>query len=243
MKVFRIFTSIDGEVNHVAQGIPSTFIRLAGCNLACNYCDIPEVRDPKAGIEMTPQAIVTKVAEIGCRKITITGGEPLMHKDIGVLLYLLWRDFPYKPGKPVQITVETNGSIFMRSPEMIEDLAQLTTQIPPFFPDSFGIHYVVDWKLPGSGIDESRMCVENFPRLSERDWVKFVITGRGDYEYARERILPFLRAIGCRARMAMSPVMLDDSAILGQSLAQWILTDKLWDVTLNCQIHKFLHLE
>ena len=77
MKVIEIFSSIDGE--GITAGYPAVFIRLAGCNLRCSYCDTQYSYD--GGKEMCPEEIVDKVMSFGIRRVTVTGGEPLIHKE------------------------------------------------------------------------------------------------------------------------------------------------------------------
>ena len=84
MKVNEIFSSIDGE--GIRAGELATFIRLAGCNLRCNYCDTKYALAQDSGKEMTVSEILEKVNEFNVKNITVTGGEPLIHKDIEKLI-------------------------------------------------------------------------------------------------------------------------------------------------------------
>ena len=103
MRVNEIFRSINGEVNSIGQGSFCTFIRLAGCSLRCSYCDTEYAQDPKSGREMSVEEIITEVKNLGCRNVTITGGEPLDQRlDLHYLLQKLWFS-------KHNIVVETNG--------------------------------------------------------------------------------------------------------------------------------------
>lgn len=221
LRIHSIFQSLDGEVNTWGQGIPSTFLRLQGCNLKCSYCDIPEAQDPGGGDEMTVEDVFQNIRTTGCPKITITGGEPLLQaKELHELLILLFKS-------SFSVSIETNGTF---SPKVL----QLG---PPLFPFGYNIHFVMDYKL--SSVIHPQgvfMYAENFQPLDSEDWVKFVIGSREDYEEAKDSI-KLLQGAGCQARIAFSPV---HETLPGKILADWILGDKLWNVTLNIQIQKFI---
>jgi len=154
MRIFSIFSSIEGEVSLFYQGGLTVFIRCAGCNLRCKYCDTKYALPMDSGEEMSVDEIVTKVGEFGISRVTITGGEPLLQKELFELTRALW-------GRGYKISVETNGSM---------DLI------------GHGVSgWVVDYKLPSSG-EMSEMITEVF--LRPIDFVKFVILDRDDYEVA-----------------------------------------------------------
>jgi len=179
MNVFSIFDSIDGEVNSCGQGHLTTFIRLAGCNLACVYCDTKYAQSSENSITMTPQAVFYEILSRRPFKVTITGGEPLMQREeLSELIELLRTE-------RIFATIETNGAYPI-----------------PKWP---GCSWVADWKLKGSGVSR-KMKIENFTELSYTDFVKFVISTKADYEQAKA-IRKQLREACCWARMAMSPIM------------------------------------
>lgn len=213
MRVHSHFLSIDGEVNKWGQGIPSVFLRLQKCNLKCSYCDIPEAQDPKVGQEMTVDEVVKIIRGYECKKITITGGEPLLQED--EIHILINRLFP----EGYHISIETNGTISTRRFRECRK------------PDP-NVCLVVDYKFGHYNPDA-------FEFLREFDWVKIVVGNREDFDGARN-ILELLRELGCKARFALSPI---HETLPGKELAQWILDAKMWDVTLNCQIHKWLDLK
>ena len=102
MKVVEIFKSIDGE--GIRAGYPATFIRLFGCNLRCSYCDTPYGYEGNDYKEMTVDEIVQECMCLNCPRITLTGGEPLIHKDVNILIKnLLVNGF--------EVNIETNGSV------------------------------------------------------------------------------------------------------------------------------------
>ena len=102
MKVNEIFSSIDGE--GIRAGELATFIRLAGCNLRCNYCDTQYALETSSGKEMTIDEILEEVAKYNVKNITLTGGEPLIHKDVEKLINKLLEN-NYK------VNIETNGAV------------------------------------------------------------------------------------------------------------------------------------
>ena len=161
MKVVSIFNSIDGEVNKYHQGCFSTFIRFSGCNLYCDYCDTKWSWN--SGTDKTPQQIFDEIKKIGCKKITITGGEPLLQDKEKMLMLLNYLD-----NAGYLISVETNG----------------TLPIPKNWPvDS----WVVDYKSSSVGHTFERQC--NYQELGFDDWVKFLVGSREEYE----EILPVLK--------------------------------------------------
>ena len=177
MKVNEIFLSIDGEVNFSGQGAFSTFIRFAGCNLACSYCDTPDTQDSKNGTEMEVSEIIRKVKEIGCPKVTITGGEPLLQKDFEILLAnLVTQGF--------RASIETNGTTLHRL---------------------IGVHpakvnWIVDYKLEYS----DKMNLEIFERLNESDYIKVPIKNLSDLEKAIHFKESLGNKVRCR--FAVSPI-------------------------------------
>jgi 7-carboxy-7-deazaguanine synthase len=206
------FISIDGEVNKWGQGVPSVFLRLQNCNLRCSYCDIPEAQDPKGGRVVSVDEVVEIIRRYECPKITITGGEPLLQDDS--IHELLNRLFP----ENYRVSIETNGTLSTR-------------RFRECRKPNENVCLVVDYKFDHYNPDA-------FEFLRDWDWVKIVIGNREEFDKARE-VLSILRELGCKARFALSPI---HETLSGKMLAEWILDSKMWDVTLNCQIHKWLNL-
>jgi 7-carboxy-7-deazaguanine synthase len=146
MNVIEIFDSIDGE--GIFAGELATFIRLSGCNLRCRYCDTGYALQEGSGKEMTIPEIIVEVNKIGNKHITLTGGEPLIHKDVKTLIEGLI-SYGY------QVNIETNGSV------PIDDYLSRHTII------------TLDYKTAGSG-EESKMLLENWDKLRSCDVVKIV---------------------------------------------------------------------
>lgn len=154
MKVVEIFKSIDGE--GIRVGYPVTFIRLAGCNLRCNYCDTKYSYEDEKFTEMTPQEIYIQVYKLGGKRITLTGGEPLIHKDVKVLVDLLIQ-------KGYEVNIETNGSV---------DIT--------LFLDKHTI-ITMDYKCASSDM-EDKMLLDNISKLREQDVLKFVVSDDNDLD-------------------------------------------------------------
>jgi len=225
MRISSIFPSIDGEVNSYGQGHFTTFIRLQGCNFfqkpnhPCSYCDTVYAQDPDDGIEMSIFEILDEVKKIGNKKCTITGGEPLLQKkELIILLTKLFENNRFA-------TVETNGSIF---PEFVGD----TTS------------YIMDYKLPSSGVSNKMLDVKYFRWLRPYDVIKFVVANRDDFDYAVDMIdkISTVGHFTSLPLLAFSPVHKELSP---QTLIDWIEKESLnkrYRVSLNVQLHKLLNL-
>lgn len=149
------FVSIQGESSYA--GLPCFFIRLAGCNLRCVYCDTRHAYSP--GHETPIADLVDEYLAGGTRLVEITGGEPLLQEGLPALATAL-RDVP-----DARVLVETNGS---RDISVVPD----------------GVVAVMDVKSPGSGVADA-LDMRNLDRLRPADEVKFVLCDRADYEWAR----------------------------------------------------------
>lgn len=157
MKVNEIFLSIQGE--SLSAGFPTIFVRFTGCNLRCSYCDTAYAYEQ--GSEMTPAEVFEEIKKHHYKRVCLTGGEPLLQKELGELLRLL-RDYT--------VTIETNGSVELCPPNL-----------------SLGHSFVMDMKAPSSGCS-GQMRFENFNLLTPRDEIKFVVGSREDYEWTKRVI-------------------------------------------------------
>jgi len=154
LTVNEIFHSIQGESTYA--GRPCVFVRLTACDLRCSWCDTPYAF--YEGRKMSLDEVMAAVEAHGCALVELTGGEPLLQRDVYPLMERLLTS-----GKTVLI--ETGGH-------------QSLAEVPP------AVHKIMDIKCPGSG-ESHRMDWSNLERLSSTDEVKFVIRDREDYEYAR----------------------------------------------------------
>ncbi len=157
MKINEIFVSIQGESTYM--GRPCLFIRTTGCNLRCNYCDTEYAFYD--GRDMSVEELFEIVRESGVKLVEITGGEPLLKKDLPELLNKLLES-------KYEVLVETSGSM------NIDKVDPRTVR-------------VMDLKCPSSGM-ASKNDYSNIQRLTKIDEVKFVIADREDYDWALEKI-------------------------------------------------------
>jgi 7-carboxy-7-deazaguanine synthase len=174
--VNEIYLSLQGESTFA--GLPCVFIRLAGCDLRCSYCDTAyafaegskrSLADVRAEVRRLAKAFNQGRAGAepprvgGCRLplVELTGGEPLLQKNSLPLMRALCDD-------GFTVLLETSGA---------HDIAPVDPRV----------RRIVDLKCPGSG-EAARNRWENLPHLRNMDEIKFVITTREDYEWARERI-------------------------------------------------------
>lgn len=156
-KVNEIFKSIQGESTYA--GIPCTFVRLAGCNLRCTYCDTNYAY--YHGKELSDQEIISKIEEYGVKCVEFTGGEPLLQEETPPLIKTLL-------DKDYTVLIETNGSICIGCLDK-----RLTI--------------IMDMKTPKSGMSE-RMNFKNVEFLKSNDEIKFVLMDESDYIWAKDII-------------------------------------------------------
>lgn len=173
--VNEIFESIEGE--GVRTGYLTVFIRLNGCNLNCGYCDTKYAQKPQKP-NMSLAEIVEKVKSYNIPRVTITGGEPLLHENIKYLVENL-------AFGGYQVNIETNGSV------LLEDF----TKLPNVF-------VTMDWKCPSSGMN-SEMLACNLRSLGVEDVLKFVVGTQKDLE---EFLKIYNETFECGCSYYISPV-------------------------------------
>ena len=178
LKINEIFYSLQGE--STMAGRPCIFIRLAGCNLRCAYCDTKNAYDK--GIMMSVDQVLRAINKYDCPLALVTGGEPLMQEHAFSLIDKLM-DLNY------QVMLETNGS-------------QDIQKVPE------GVLTVLDFKCPGSG-ESDKNLYSNIDFLSPVDNVKFVITDRTDYEWASDVIFDYGIFEMCEVLMSPAHGILD----------------------------------
>ncbi len=153
--IAETFTSIQGESTHA--GRPCHFIRLAGCNLSCAYCDTPNAKTFKQGQLLSFAQILAAANASGFKLVEITGGEPLMQTETPALCAMLLEN-------GFELLLETNGSL---------SIGQLPREVKK----------IVDCKTPSSGMTQYNHY-DNYRLLESHDEIKFVITDRNDYVFA-----------------------------------------------------------
>lgn len=216
LQVYSVFPSVDGECNDYGQGALTTFIRLAGCNLRCQYpCDTPNSLSMQAGEPMTIDMVLGQVMRWPIKKVTITGGEPLLQMDP---LLLLIRELSVERG--FDVSIETNGAV--DPGKKLWDLFH------------FAGCLVVDYKLPSSG-EEAAMCFP-FGTLRPRDYCKFVILDRQDFD----RALAVMNMWGkYPMKIAFSPVW---GRLDPKTMVDWMMEAKIPRAILSVQLHKIIQL-
>jgi 7-carboxy-7-deazaguanine synthase len=174
LTVNEIFHSIQGESTHA--GRPCVFVRLTACDLRCSWCDTPYAFTE--GQKMSLEEVVERVRSYGCDVVEITGGEPLLQKEVYPLMERLLHE-----GRTVMI--ETGGHVS-------------AGQVPA------GVIRVIDVKCPGSG-EAGKMHWANLDQLRPSDEIKFVLKDRADYDYARNVVARHELILRCAA-VLFSPV-------------------------------------
>ncbi len=219
MQISEIYKSLQGESTHA--GLPCVFVRLTGCNLRCAWCD--SEFSFHGGSKMTIDEVLAEVARLSPSGglVEITGGEPMLQERDVIPLMEQLLDADY------QVLLETSGE---------RPLARVPKQVIK----------IVDVKCPHSG-EPNTFALENLQALKPRDELKFVLTDRTDYEFARDFVVHHALAGRVHA-ILFSPAFektatgaRDTSHCLldPQELAQWILADDV-PARLSLQIHKLI---
>jgi organic radical activating enzyme len=212
--------SVSGEIGLIPQGQWTTFVRLAGCNLRCPFCDTAKTQVFSSGVEMSVDEVVQRIVAAGPRHVLITGGEPLLQMGEVAEVCIRLRDLsPRSKHKTIQI--ETNGTI---APDdelsrfvdcFVFDLKPRSIVGEDFFPAA-----LVDWFCRAPGW----MSV----------WVKAIVQDRADYDRAVQAYSegrPCERAVIRWAMSAVEP--LPHSELFG-----WLREEKRFAIAVNCQLHK-----
>lgn len=156
-RLIEVYTSVQGESTWV--GLPCVFVRFAGCNLRCTWCD--SVFTFTGGTRRPIDDVVAEVVATGIPLVEITGGEPLVHKAAVPMMQAL-------VDRGLTVLLETSGS---------RDIAAV--------PDA--VRIILDLKPPDSGEVGANLW-SNIPLLRQKDEVKFVIASRRDYEWSRDTL-------------------------------------------------------
>ena len=213
MQVVEIFTSIEGE--GIRAGYPCVFVRFAGCNLQCSYCDTAYAQSHDCeSLAMTPQEIVDRVVYSGFDKVTLTGGEPLLQEEIDELVTLLMAN-------KIAVNIETNGTIPVRTPDT-----------PAFTDTSKLLMFTVDYKCPSSYMTGA-MNPDSIKYLMKHDALKFVVGSREDMEDAL-RVLSIHKP---KCNIFFSPVF---GKIEPSEIVDFIKEHYLTNCRVQLQLHKFI---
>jgi 7-carboxy-7-deazaguanine synthase len=173
MRITEIYQSIQGETQYA--GLPCTLVRTTGCDLRCGYCDSAFAFH--GGQEMSVPGIVAEVDRLGSPLVLLTGGEPMLQREIGELARRLLE------GGARRVMIETSGA---------HRLDVLPAEVIR----------IVDVKTPASG-EQARMRPEVLDGLGPRDAAKFVLCNEADYAWAARMIRD--RDLGARTEVLLSP--------------------------------------
>ncbi len=218
MYLIEIYKSIQGESSFA--GVPCIFVRLAGCNLRCAWCDSEYTFT--GGYKLSEDEVVAEIEKLEpVRLVEFTGGEPLLQEKELVPLMSRLLELGY------ELMIETSGE---RALERVQR----------------AVHKIVDVKCPGSG-EAGSFRLANLECLTERDEVKFVIANRDDYEFARDFIRE--HALEQRAgQVLLSPAFSkapsgerssENCLVDPRELVEWMLRDGV-PARLSLQIHKYV---
>jgi 7-carboxy-7-deazaguanine synthase len=219
MQITEIYKSLQGESTHA--GLPCVFVRLTGCNLRCSWCD--SEFSFYGGRKMAVEEVLREVARLSPNGglVEITGGEPMLQEREVIPLMEQLLDADY------QVLLETSGE-------------RLLTRVPK------QVIKIVDVKCPHSG-EPDTFDLENLKALRSHDELKFVLSDRTDYEFARDFALNHGLAERVHA-ILFSPAFEKTASgsrdtshcqLDPQALAQWILDDNA-PARLSLQIHKLI---
>lgn len=208
-KVNEIFVSIDGE--GVRTGLPTVFIRLYGCNLKCSYCDTRYSCENREYKLMPLMDILEQVLSYGVPRVTLTGGEPLIHEGVKDLINSL-------VANDIEVNIETNGAV---------DLNDFWE-----YKHNSKVIFTMDYKCASSGM-EDKMILWNLYLLQPKDVIKFVVSNYNELE----KMEYILEETGCKAQPYVSPVF---GAIEPKELVEYVLDNKLNNVKVQVQLHKII---
>ena len=226
------FVSINGE--GLRAGQLSVFIRMAGCNLACSWCDTSWANDTACSCEyVTTEQLVHWVESSPVSCVTLTGGEPALQPGLPDLIKALFLSTSWgaKSAKPRVIEIETNGSVDLASFDALrkELRARAATSFIPTV-----VAFTLDCKLPSSGM-AAEMLPANYDLLTQGDVVKFVVASGEDMEEALSVIEK--HSLPQRCDVFFSPVF---SCIDPAAIVRFLEEHELSDVRLQLQLHKII---
>lgn len=222
LKITEIFYSLQGEA--LTSGLPTIFVRLTGCPLRCVYCDTEYAFS--GGTRQSLEAILATIQSFPCKRICLTGGEPLAQPNAIELMTRLLKD-------DYEISLETAGALSV-------------ADVP------VAVSKVMDIKTPSSKEADKNLW-SNLDYLTQNDQLKFVIMNRADYEWSRAKLLehnldklvgtvwfsPMFNVADELESEDLAELATPEVPILARQLAEWILEDAL-PVRFQLQLHKII---
>lgn len=225
--IVEIFQSISGE--GISAGNIVTFVRVAGCNLRCTWCDTKySFKETGDGIRlMSPTEIMNELLNIGSKEIICTGGEPLEVEKSKRYLPA------YLAAKTFKVRIETSGGSTLYSKNELQEFNLLRSQIA----------YCMDIKCPGSKMDQYNLF-DNIVELQKNDELKFVVADTADLRYSMGVIDKY------KAHLSKNEIALNFSPVFGDIKSEEIVeflkgqtdyfeSNNLWP-RLSLQIHKIV---
>lgn len=217
LRLTEIFYSLQGEA--LTSGLPTIFVRLTGCPLRCVYCDTEYAFT--GGERQSLETIIETIKSYPCKRICLTGGEPLAQPNAIELMQRLLSD-------GYEISLETAGALTVAN-------------VPK------AVSKVMDLKTPSSGEVDKNLW-SNLDHLTQHDQIKFVIMNREDYDWAKSKLSEHklnelvdtvwfspMFNVAEEIDEAVSP----DVPVLARELAEWMLADAL-PVRFQLQLHKII---
>ena len=225
MQITELFYSIDGEGTRT--GLPVIFIRSFGCNMLCSYCDshyavLPSCTKTEIK-EMSACEILDTIKQWPCKRVTLTGGEPLLQRDCYTLIKMLLEE-------QYEVNVETNGSI---NPYQVNPFNKEIMSYPYLYSDK--LFFTFDYKCPSSG-QEKKMDTTVLVDMEKRDVLKFVVGSTEDL-YRAEQVIAEYRPNG---QVYISPVF---GKIEPKEIVEFIKDSEILrnaDARMQLQLHKFI---
>ncbi|MGP4118285.1 7-carboxy-7-deazaguanine synthase QueE [Psychrobacter aquimaris] len=217
LRLTEIFYSLQGEA--LTSGLPTIFVRLTGCPLRCVYCDTEYAFT--GGERQSLETIIETIKSYPCKRICLTGGEPLAQPNAIELMKRLLSD-------GYEISLETAGALTVAN-------------VPK------AVSKVMDLKTPSSGEVDKNLW-SNLTHLTQHDQIKFVIMNREDYEWAKTKLSEhklneLVDTVWFSPMFNVAEDIDDDVSpdvpVLARELAEWMLADAL-PVRFQLQLHKII---
>ncbi|WP_198331208.1 7-carboxy-7-deazaguanine synthase QueE [Psychrobacter aquimaris] len=217
LRLTEIFYSLQGEA--LTSGLPTIFVRLTGCPLRCVYCDTEYAFT--GGERQSLETIIETIKSYPCKRICLTGGEPLAQPNAIELMKRLLND-------GYEISLETAGALTVAN-------------VPK------AVSKVMDLKTPSSGEVDKNLW-SNLDYLTQHDQIKFVIMNREDYDWAKiklseHKLNELVDTVWFSPMFNVSEDIDEevspDVPVLARELAEWILADAL-PVRFQLQLHKII---
>ena len=221
--VLELFTGISGEVCQGHQGRLTYFVRFGGCNLQCKWCDTAYSQKSK-GHSVPFDALVKNIRKCNPEHTLLTGGEPLLQKEIYLLINELLQF--------TCVTVETNGSIPFGFEEVI-----------PYWRHRLSVIY--DYKMPSSGMfNEMLYSIDMTWKLSQNDFIKMAVADNNDLDCALALLCQNMAWVNRVWTPVISPVIVDGKCLIdAEHLVQSLWDRGLHDVIVSVQVHKILNVK